>query len=64
MGGGQMGGMGGFQLGAKRKGEFYDDFGAPKKPYGGGGNDSQFSVVFRGEKIQNCCKILRLDTIY
>lgn len=35
--GGQMGGMGGYQLGAKRKGEFYDDFGAPKKPYGGGG---------------------------
>ena len=57
------GGMGGYQLGAKRKGEFYDDFGAPKKPYGGGGNDCHF-LWSLGGKIQNCCKILRLDTIY
>lgn len=38
---GMGGGMGGFQLGAKRKGEFYDDFGgfdrSPKKPFGSGG---------------------------
>lgn len=38
---GMGGGMGGYQLGAKRKGEFYDDFGgfdrSPKKPFGGGG---------------------------
>lgn len=42
MGGRGMGGGmgGGYQLGAKRKGEFYDDFGgfdrSPKKPFGGG----------------------------